>query len=106
MDLSEQERSLIDKKIKKYRCPFCGGQIVHLIQPFILLCLEGEDVLDGHGVIKTHPHKYLVGECQNCGYTVLRRLDILLGFGKGTALERTPNEYKQPEDPNIASNGE
>lgn len=79
MELNKQERELIDSKIKDFNCPFCGGKIVHFIQQFQLLCIPNlNNATTSIELSKENLLGYLCGECQNCGYTILRRLDVLL----------------------------
>lgn len=72
--ITAEERQLIDNKIKEFNCPLCGGQMRHFVEPFQLICLRKESEIK-----KNSLYDYLCGECQSCGYTILRRLDILLG---------------------------
>lgn len=79
MALNENQKKTIEPKLST-KCPLCGGHILHHTTPAQIFFNEYDSntrstTID---VNKATFEDYLVGECQNCGYTILRKLDILL----------------------------
>lgn len=81
MELNEEQKRRIEPNIENVRCPMCRGKFMYHTTTTLLLFPPTEDCItikgneidgDVEGV------DYLVGECQTCGYTMLKRLSILL----------------------------
>lgn len=79
MEITVKQRQIIERKIGNMPCPLCGGSFLYFIQPFQLLSWKGnhssDEALD---LSQAKVYDYLCTECQNCGYTILRKLDVLL----------------------------
>ena len=81
MDLNEEQKRKIEPNIKNVRCPMCRGQFMYHTTTAQLLFLptEGFVNIKGNDIDgEVNGVDYLVGECQTCGYTMLKRLAILL----------------------------
>lgn len=79
MELNEKQREIIEKKVPKYKCPLCGGNVLHYTTPVQLLFIPDLETRgDTIELKKTDVVGYLCGQCQNCGYAILRNLEILL----------------------------
>lgn len=98
MDLTEEQKEIISSKVGDYNCPLCSGKMIHYTQPFQLVCvpsfIKSDEPLD---IKRENLYEYLCGECQNCGYTILRRLSILLG-NKDTEEHRDYSEKDAKEN--------
>lgn len=80
MELSDAQKKVIEPKLS-VKCPLCGGQILHNTVPAQLFFNEFNPESETSTLDFTETAKYknyVVGECQNCGYTILRSLSILL----------------------------
>lgn len=80
MELSDAQKEIIEPKLS-VKCPLCGGHILHSTVPAQLFFnkFNPESVTSTLDFTKNVKYKnYVVGECQNCGYTILRSLSVLL----------------------------
>lgn len=80
MELSDEQKKIIEPKLS-VKCPLCGGRILHQTTPAQLFFNEFNPELKTSTLDFTENveyRNYVVGECQNCGYTILRSLSILL----------------------------
>lgn len=83
MALSENQKRKLEPFLK-YKCPLCGGHVMHQVNPAQLLFFPYEACADTDtsDIKKAEIREYLVGECQNCGFTMLRDLEILFDKAK------------------------
>ena len=85
MELNDVEKKQIEKHLT-IKCPFCGGKMLHSTMPLQLIafsCPTQEIGLFDDNNIDDR-RNYICGECQNCGYTILRNMDIMLrGLNNG-----------------------
>lgn len=80
MALNDEQKKIIEPKLS-VKCPLCGGQVLHHTTPAQLFFNEfnPESKTSILNFTENAEYKnYVVGECQNCGYTILRSLSILL----------------------------
>lgn len=79
MELTPDQQSFISKKINNIPCPLCGGKFLYFIQALQLLSWKGDTSnTESLNLSQAQINNYLCAECQSCGYSILRRLDILL----------------------------
>ena len=79
MKLTDSEKKQIEKHLTT-ECPLCGGRLLHSTMPLRLVALSchtlKEGLFDERNIEAMR--SYICGECQNCGYTILRNMDVML----------------------------
>ena len=99
MQITENERNIINNKIKVHPCPLCGGEFTYYTQPFQLLSWKGDVVNEPNlNATEATAYNYLSAECKNCGYTILRRLDVLLRDSKNTNIQESSTQENMDQE--------
>lgn len=100
MELNDSQKKQIERYLTT-SCPLCGGKFLYSTKPLQLISFscptQQEGFFNDNNI--DDRRSYICGECQNCGYTVLRSINVLLkgeliDAEKQTSLSETANSVE------------